>query len=380
MTQTADTEALTPLHDLMRDLGGRMVPFAGYSMPLNFAPGILQEHLHCRAAAALFDVSHMGQVTVRAADGSQATAAAALEALLPGDIEGLAPGRQCYSLLTSDSGGILDDLMIANLGDRFVLVVNAANKAADLAHLQAALGSGITAEMIPDRALIALQGPAAAAALGRLSAEAPGMAFLDCRDMALDGIPCTVSRSGYTGEDGYEISVPADRAVALARALLADPAVNPAGLGARDTLRLEAGLCLHGADIGPDTTPVEAGLSWTIPRVRRPGGARPGGFPGAGTILSQIAAGPDRRRVGLRPDGRAPVRGGAPLCLGDTDLSVGEVTSGGFGPSLGAPVAMGYVRADLATPGTALTAELRGKRLPITVARLPFVPPHTRKP
>ncbi|ACA17909.1 glycine cleavage system T protein [Methylobacterium sp. 4-46] len=370
--QPAESVALetTPLHDLHQRLGARMVPFAGYSMPLHYPPGQLKEHLHTRAAAGLFDVSHMGQILLRGED--PAAIARALEGLIPADLVGLKVGRQRYGLLTDAAGGILDDLMVARFEDHVVVVVNAANKKADAAHLRAHLPAAITVEERPD-ALLALQGPAAEAALAALAPEVAAMRFLDVRAVTLLGAPGFVARSGYTGEDGFEISVPAAVAAPLAEALLAQPGVQPVGLGARDTLRLEAGLCLHGADIGPDTSPVEAGLTFAIPKVRRRGGAREGGFPGAARILHEFEAGPARRRVGLRPEGRAPVRAGAPLLAEAGGAPLGRVTSGSFGPSLGGPVAMGYVAASHAADGTRIVAEVRGQALPLAVTPLPFL-------
>jgi len=371
----ADDLARTPLHDLHVRRGARMVPFAGYAMPVQYPTGIIKEHLHTRAAAGLFDVSHMGQIALRARSGALADAARALEALVPGDMLGLAPGRQRYTLFTTAAGGVIDDLMVANHGDRLVLVVNAARKGEDEGHLRAHLDGSCVIDALTDRALIALQGPAAEAVLARLAPEVAAMRFMDVRAVALVGTACLVSRSGYTGEDGFEISVPARDAEALAEALLRDPAVAPVGLGARDSLRLEAGLCLYGADLDEKTTPVEAALEWAIPAVRRDGGARAGGFAGADAIIGQLANGAPRRRVGLRPEGRAPVREHAPLHdREDGEKPVGTVTSGGFGASLNAPIAMGFVPRAAATPGTRLFAEVRGKRLPVAVAALPFVP------
>lgn len=360
----------TPLHDLHLRLGARMVPFAGYAMPVQYPAGLLKEHLHTRSAAGLFDVSHMGQIVLRA---DPAEAARALEALVPVDILGLKPGRQRYALFTDESGGIRDDLMVAHLGDRLVLVVNAANKQADAAHLRAHLPDAVVVEELP-RALVALQGPGAEAALARLAPEAAAMRFMDARALPILGAECVVTRSGYTGEDGYEISIPEAEAERIAEALLTDPAVLPVGLGARDSLRLEAGLCLHGSDIDGTTDPVEASLAWAISPARRSTGARPGGFPGAERILAALEHGPARRRVGLLTEGRAPVRAGAPLFAEGGESPVGQVTSGGFGPSLGAPLAMGYLPAALAEPGTRVLAELRGQRLPLTVTPLPFRP------
>ena len=365
----------TPLHDLHLRLGARMVPFAGYAMPLQYAGGIIKEHLHVRAAAGLFDVSHMGQIALRPRSGGVADAARALETLVPGDMVGLRPGRQRYTLFTSEAGGVLDDLMVSHQGDHLMLIVNAARKAFDEAHLRTRLSDACTVAPLADRALIALQGPAAEAALAQLSPDVQALRFMDARPVTLAGAACLVTRSGYTGEDGYEISVPASAAVALAGALLRDPAVAPVGLGARDSLRLEAGLCLYGADLDETTTPVAAALEWTVPPVRRAGRPRAGGFLGADPILVELLRGAPRRRVGLRPEGRAPVRADAAVFDSETAATpIGAVTSGGFGPSLDAPIAMGYVGRSAAATGTRLFAEVRGKRLPVTVADLPFVP------
>jgi len=364
----------TPLHRLHVALGGKMVPFAGYEMPVQYAPGVLKEHLHTRTQAGLFDVSHMGQIRLRPKSGKVEDAAKALERLVPQDIVALAPGRQRYAQFTNPAGGILDDLMVANFGDHLFLVVNAACKAEDEAHLRAHLSSDCIIESLADRALIALQGPKAEAVLAKLCAEAPAMKFMDAGPRKVDGIDCFVSRSGYTGEDGFEISVPSADAERFARALLADPDVLPIGLGARDSLRLEAGLCLYGHDIDTTTTPVEAALEWSVQKSRRTGGARAGGFPGAEKILPQFEQGAQRRRVGLRTEGRAPVREGAGLFADATSAApIGTVTSGGFGPSLNAPVAMGYVPASFSALGTNLFAEVRGQRLAVQVAAMPFV-------
>ena len=353
----------TPLDALHRALGAKMVPFAGYSMPVQYPAGVLTEHLHCRAKAALFDVSHMGQASIRGPG-----AAAALEALVPGDIQGLAPERQKYTLLTLESGGIMDDLMVANLGnDRLFLVVNASRKHVDLPHIEAHLPAGLRLERHDDRALLALQGPAALGVMAGLAPQAAALPFMGVATITLGGVACLASRSGYTGEDGFEISIPADRAEEVAKLLLAQPGVMPAGLGARDSLRLEAGLCLYGNDIDSTTNPVEAALLWTISKRRR----AEANFIGAGPILAAIAAGPARRRVGILPQGRAPARGHTPI-VDDAGVSVGEITSGGFGPSLNAPCAMGYVRTDLAAIGTALSLLVRGKLLPARVAATPF--------
>ena len=365
----------TPLHALHIACGGKMVPFAGYDMPVQYASGVLREHLHTRASAGLFDVSHMGQIALYPKSGKVEEAALALERLMPQDILAVAPGRQRYAQFTNDAGGILDDLMVANFGSHLFLVVNAACKAADEAHLRAHLSETCVIEPLPDRALLALQGPKAESVLAKLCADAPAMRFMDSGPHTVNGIECFVSRSGYTGEDGFEISVPAGHAEALAKALLANSDVLPIGLGARDSLRLEAGLCLYGHDIDTSTTPVEGALQWSIQKSRRAGGARAGGFPGADKILAQLANGAPRRRVGLRPEGRAPVREGAPLFAdASSSAQIGAVTSGGFGPSINAPVAMGYLPSALAEVGDVVFAELRGQRLPLRIAPMPFVP------
>jgi aminomethyltransferase len=370
----------TPLLAMHVQLGARMVPFAGYDMPVHYRDGIIKEHLHTRAAAGLFDVSHMGQIALYPRSGRSQGAALALEALVPGDILGLAPGRQRYTLFTNAAGGVCDDLMVSNQGDHLVLVLNAACKEADEAHLRSHLSDACRIERLADRALVALQGPQAEAALARLAPEVRPMRFMDVQTITLMGEACLVSRSGYTGEDGFEISIGAATADALCDALMRDRAVAPVGLGARDTLRLEAGLCLYGADLDPETTPVEAALEWTIAPARRADGPRAGGFPGADMILRQLADGAARRRVGLKPEGRALVRAGAPLFRKVCDTSpIGTVTSGGFGVSLDVPIAMGYLPADATTPGTRIFAEVRGKRLPVLVAELPFVTPHYKR-
>jgi aminomethyltransferase len=370
----------TPLYALHVRLGARMVPFAGYEMPLQYPGGIIGEHLHTRAAASLFDVSHMGQVALRPRSGRIADAARALEALVPGDILALAPGRQRYTLLTNDAGGVRDDIMVSHQHDHLAVVVNAATKEVDEAHLRASLGDACEVAMEAERALVALQGPRAEAALARLAPQVSAMRFMDARPVDIMGTTCLVSRSGYTGEDGFEIGIAAARAEAFCEELLRDDSVAMAGLGARDTLRLEAGLCLYGSDLDVDTTPVEAALEWTIAPARRAGGARASGFPGAARILDELAAGAPRRRVGLKPQGRAPVRAHAPLFRdGAGAAGIGMVTSGGFGPSLDAPIAMGYVSASCAQPGTTVFAEVRGKRLPVTVSELPFVTPHYKR-
>jgi aminomethyltransferase len=365
----------TPLHALHVAGGGKMVPFAGYDMPVQYAAGVLREHLHTRSSAGLFDVSHMGQIALHPKSGKVEDAALALERLVPQDVLGVAPGRQRYAQFTNDQGGILDDLMVANFASHLFLVVNAACKAEDEAHLRASLQDACVIEPLADRALIALQGPKAESVLAKLCPDAPAMRFMDAGPRRVDGIDCFVSRSGYTGEDGFEISVPAVQAEALASALLGNSDVLPIGLGARDSLRLEAGLCLYGHDIDTRTTPVEGALEWSIQKGRRHGGARAGGFPGADKILSQLASGAPRRRVGLRPEGRAPVREGTPLFADSASSEqIGAVTSGGFGPSINAPVAMGYLPSSHAAPGGLVFAELRGQRLPLRIAPMPFVP------
>jgi aminomethyltransferase len=365
----------TPLHALHLARGGKMVPFAGYDMPVQYAAGVLREHLHTRSSAGLFDVSHMGQIALRPKSGKLEDAALALERLVPQDILGVAPGRQRYAQFTNGQGGILDDLMVANFGSHLFLVVNAACKVEDEAHLRASLSDTCVIEPLADRALIALQGPKAESALAKLCPDAGAMRFMDAGPRRVDGIDCYVSRSGYTGEDGFEISVPAEQAEALASALLENSDVLPIGLGARDSLRLEAGLCLYGHDIDATTTPVEGALEWSIQKSRRHGGVRAGGFPGADRILSELANGATRRRVGLRPEGRAPVREGAPLFAdAASSAQIGAVTSGGFGPSVNAPVSMGYLPSSHATPGGLVFAELRGQRLPLLIAPMPFVP------
>jgi aminomethyltransferase len=365
----------TPLHALHASLGGKMVPFAGYDMPVQYAPGVLREHLHTRTAAGLFDVSHMGQIALRPKSGRVEDAALALERLVPQDIVAIAQGRQRYAQFTGENGGILDDLMVANFGDHLFLVVNAACKADDEAHLRKHLSDVCEIEPLAGRALIALQGPKAEAVLAKFCAEACSMRFMDSGPHSVDGIECFVSRSGYTGEDGFEISVPADQAERLAKALLTENAVLPIGLGARDSLRLEAGLCLYGHDIDTTTTPVEGALEWSVQKSRRNGGARAGGFLGAETILKQFDKGATRRRVGLKPEGRAPVREGAALFADNSAAEpIGKVTSGGFGPSLNAPIAMGYLPSSHAANGLTVFAEVRGQRLPMQVAPTPFVP------
>jgi len=374
MADSAVTDILleTPLAGLHRELGARMVPFAGYSMPVQYPLGILSEHNWTRASAGLFDVSHMGQAVLVGPD--HATTARALEALTPGEFQALAPGRIRYTLLTTPEGGIIDDLMVTRPLDssedgRLYLVVNAGRKAIDYAHLAASLPEDVRLDVAENRALVALQGPKAAEVLARHAAETAAMGFMTAIRSVVDGIDCQVSRSGYTGEDGYEISVAAGDAEALVRALLAEPEVEPIGLGARDSLRLEAGLCLYGHDIDEATSPVEADLGFAIAKRRR----AEGGFPGAGRILVELVEGPARIRVGIKPEGRAPAREGTAI-RDASGVEIGIVTSGGFGPTAGGPVAMGYVPAEYAALGTPVTLVVRGKDLAASVVALPFVP------
>ncbi len=374
--------ATTPLDALHRAAGARMVPFAGYAMPLHYKAGILSEHLHTRTATGLFDVSHMGQIRLLPRSGQVADAALALERLLPADLASLPPGRQRYALFTNARGGILDDLMVANTGEALLLVVNAACKWADLGHLTAHLAAVCDIEPRFDRALVALQGPGAESVLSALAPEAAAMRFMDVRTIEIAGATCLISRSGYTGEDGYEISIAADDAERIAALLLAQPGVLPIGLGARDSLRLEAGLCLYGTDLDPLVTPVEAALEWSIGKSRRPGGARAGGFPGADIILEQLANGAARRRVGLLPEGRAPLRAGTRLYASEdfTGSPLGIVTSGAFGPSLSAPMAMAMLDISQGMVGGSLIADLRGRPVRAHIAPLPFVTPGFKRP
>lgn len=360
----------TPLHALHIELGARMVPFAGYDMPVQYPLGVMKEHQHTREHAGLFDVSHMGQIRLTGAD-----AALALEALVPVDIIDLPVGMQRYAMFTNEHGGILDDLMVANLGnDQLFLVVNAACKEQDLAHLRKHLSGHCTVEpLFEERALLALQGPQAVTVLERLAPEVARMTFMQFAPVTLQGVTCYVSRSGYTGEDGFEISVPAEHAEALARRLLAEPEVQAIGLGARDSLRLEAGLCLYGHDMNEKSTPIEASLLWAISKARRVDGPRAGGFPGAEQIFAQQQQGVARKRVGLLPQERTPVREGAEIVDAD-GTPIGTVCSGGFGPTLGAPLAMGYVDAAFTSLDSDVWAIVRGKRVPMKVAKMPFVP------
>src|SRR5437588_4647155 len=370
LAETAAPLKRTPLYALHCELGARMVPFAGYEMPVQYPTGILAEHLHTRSEAGLFDVSHMGQIRLAGAD-----CVPALERLVPGDLAALAPLRMRYTLFLNEAGGILDDLMATRLPDGLFLVVNAARKEADLAHLRDHLGTSASIEPLSDRALLALQGPAAAAVLSRFIKGIARLRFMSAAEVTISGRQCLVTRSGYTGEDGFEISLPAAEAEGFARRLTAEPEVLPVGLGARDSLRLEAGLCLYGHDIDETTTPIEADLAWTIGKRRR----AEGGFPGATMILRQLAEGTARKRVGIRPDGRAPAREGTAI-VDPTRSRIGTVTSGGFGPSVGAPIAMGYVDAAHNAEGSALSLIVREVARPAHVSRLPFVPTRYYRP
>ena len=357
----------TPLFDLHQELGARMVPFAGYSMPVQYPQGLMAEHLHTREAAGLFDVSHMGQISLRGPD-----AGAALESLLPMDVLGLGEHRQRYGLLLNEAGGILDDLMFVRREDDLFLIVNGACKHEDLAHIQARIGQRCEIEPQFDRGLLALQGPQAAAAMERLLPDTAGLVFMTGGHFDWEGAELYITRSGYTGEDGFEISLPASHAEAFARALLAQPEVRPVGLGARNSLRLEAGLCLYGHDMNTETTPVEASLLWAISKVRRADGARAAGFPGAEAIFAHQRDGVARKRVGLLPQERTPVREGADI-VDANDKPVGKVCSGGFGPTLGAPVAMGYIDSEHSAIDTSLFALVRGKKVALKVSKMPFV-------
>ena len=365
---------ITALHELHLRLGGKLVEFAGWELPVQFA-GVMPEHLHTRAHASLFDVSHMGQVLVRPVSGDLTHAAAALETLIPSSILGLAEHRQRYGLFTDERGGILDDLMVSHHGDRFLLVVNAARTAHDLAWL--ARLEGVTVEHVTDRALLALQGPASEAALATLIPAVTGLTFMDSRPLQWEGREVWVSRSGYTGEDGFEVSVPHADAERFAVALLAVDGVLPAGLGARDSLRLEAGMPLYGHDLSPDVTPAQAALGWAVPKVRRDGGSRAGGFPGADVVLAELRDGPPRMRRGLRPDGRAPIREGVAIYADEASATpIATVTSGGFGPTVGAPIAMAMLPEGT---GPTVVAELRGRRIPVRVVDVPFITPSYKR-
>jgi aminomethyltransferase len=363
----------TPLHHAHVAAGGKMVGFAGYDMPVQYPAGIMAEHNWTRESAGLFDVSHMGQAYLVAADGSHETVARAIEALIPADIVNLAPGQQRYSQLLNEEGGILDDLMVTRHADpanagALILVVNAACKEQDYAHIAARLPAGVVLKRRDDQALLALQGPKAAEVLAAFAPDVAAMPFMSARDAMIDGAHAYVSRSGYTGEDGFEISIKAGDAGRIWGALLADDRVKPVGLGARDSLRLEAGLCLYGHDIDATTSPVEGALAWSIQKRRR----EDGGFPGAERVQRELREGASRLRVGIRPEGRQPAREGAEIVA--DGRRIGVVTSGGFGPTVNGPVGMGYVETAFATPGAAVTLMVRGRELPAHVVKLPFVP------
>jgi len=380
LAAASDDLQKTPLHALHLELGARMVPFAGYSMPVQYPAGLMAEHKHTREAAGLFDISHMGQLRLVGPD-----AAAAFETLMPVDVIGLAPGKQRYGLLLNDEGGILDDLMFFNEGgDSLFVIVNGACKHSDIAHIQARIGQRCQVQPMPGHALLALQGPQAASTLARLSPGVERFVFMTGGAVLIGGIAAFVTRSGYTGEDGFEISVAAADADALARLLLGQPEVKPVGLGARNSLRLEAGLCLYGNDIDESTTPVEAALGWAMQKVRRSGGAREGGFPGAEKILAQLTAASGsaghidhetlkRKRVGLVALERIPVRDGT-LLESFEGVAIGQVTSGLLGPTVDRPIAMGYLALAYAEPGTRIQAVVRGKPVPMEVCTLPFLP------
>ena len=357
----------TALFTLHQQLGGKMVPFAGYLLPVQYSPGIIKEHLQTRQSASLFDVSHMGQVKL-----SGENAAAALESLVPVDVVDLPAFHQRYAVFTNDQGGILDDLIITNAGDHLFVVVNGACKEQDIAHMQTHIGNQCDIEVLNDHALIAVQGPKAVDAIKRLAPPVADLVFMTATTVEIDGVSCFVTRSGYTGEDGFEISMPNSDAARIAQLILDTEEVEACGLGARDSLRLEAGLCLYGHDLTTQTTPVEASLLWALSKVRRADGERPGGYPGADVIFKQIAEKTQLKRVGLKPEGRAPIREGAEIQNSDGTI-IGHVTSGGFGATVEGPVAMGYVDRQLSEVGTQLNAVVRGKLAPLTVAKLPFV-------
>jgi aminomethyltransferase len=370
----------TPLYDLHVALGAKMVPFAGYEMPVQYQLGVMKEHIQTRKLAGLFDVSHMGQVIIRPKSGNISDAALALEKLIPIDIVGLKENRQRYGFFTNDNGGILDDLMVANQGDHLFMVVNAGCKENDINHLLKNLKNDCIIETVTDRALIALQGPSAEAVLSTFSPDVVGMRFMDTIVANILGASVWISRSGYTGEDGYEMSVPNESVVELTNALIAFDSVELIGLGARDSLRLEAGLCLYGHDIDTTTTPSESALTWAIQKVRRYGGERAGKFNGADCILNEIEQGADRKRVGLRPAGRAPMREGIKIFLTETaETSIGVITSGGFGPTVQHAISMGYINTEFSEVGTTVFAEIRGKRMEATIIALPFTPPNFKR-
>ena len=363
----------TPLNALHREFGAKLTEFAGYEMPVQYRLGILGEHQHTRKKAGLFDVSHMGQVIL--SGQSYEETALALEKVLPMDVLGLEIGRQRYGFLTTDDGGILDDLMFSNRGDHIFVVLNAACKDSDIKYLRSLLEPNISIKEIESRALIALQGPASEAVLGKYHPQIKNMKFMDVETLTIDGAECWISRSGYTGEDGFEISIPAEAAEPITRSILSNQNVEFIGLGARDSLRLEAGLCLYGHDIDQATTPVEASLTWAIQKARRSNGSRASGFIGSEIILKQLAGGTNKKRVGLLPQTRAPMREGVEIFATETSKeAIGKITSGGYGPTVGYPIAMGYINSEYANSEDDLFGELRGKRVPVKVSNLPFVP------
>jgi aminomethyltransferase len=363
----------TPLNALHREFGAKLTEFAGYEMPVQYRLGILGEHQHTRKKAGLFDVSHMGQVIL--SGQSYEETALALEKVLPMDVLGLEIGRQRYGFLTTDEGGILDDLMFSNRADHIFVVLNAACKDSDIKYLRSLLEPNISIKEIESRALIALQGPASEAVLGKYHPQIKNMKFMDVETLTIDGAECWISRSGYTGEDGFEISIPAEAAEPITRSILSNQNVEFIGLGARDSLRLEAGLCLYGHDIDQATTPVEASLTWAIQKARRSNGSRASGFIGSEIILKQLAGGTNKKRVGLLPQTRAPMREGVEIFATETSKeAIGKITSGGYGPTVGYPIAMGYINSEYANSEDDLFGELRGKRVPVKVSNLPFVP------
>jgi aminomethyltransferase len=363
----------TPLNALHREFGAKLTEFAGYEMPVQYRLGILGEHQHTRKKAGLFDVSHMGQVIL--SGQSYEETALALEKVLPMDVLGLEIGRQRYGFLTTDEGGILDDLMFSNRGDHIFVVLNAACKDSDIKYLRSLLEPNISIKEIESRALIALQGPASEAVIGKYHPQIKNMKFMDVETLTIDGAECWISRSGYTGEDGFEISIPAEAAEPITRSILSNQNVEFIGLGARDSLRLEAGLCLYGHDIDQETTPVEASLTWAIQKARRSNGSRASGFIGSEIILKQLAGGTNKKRVGLLPQTRAPMREGVEIFATETSKeAIGKITSGGYGPTVGYPIAMGYINSEYANSEDDLFGELRGKRVPVKVSNLPFVP------
>lgn len=367
--QNADSKlAVTPLHAMHLELGAKLVNFAGYQMPIQYPTGIIAEHLHTRNAAGLFDISHMGQISIIGKG-----VALELEKLVPTDILGLHPFQQCYSLFTNQEGGVLDDLIITNLVTNYFLIVNAACKQADLKHLQNFLDADCNIKLHHDQALLALQGPAAREVLAKIFPDVINLKFMKAIQTKYKNTPCLITCSGYTGEDGFEISIPAKLAEDLAKLFLEHEEVLPIGLGARDSLRLEAGLCLYGHDLTTKTSPIEAGLSWVISKSRRPHGERADGYLGVKKITKQLEKGVDRVRVGLLPEGKAPIRKGATL-IGDKAQFIGNVTSGSYSPSMQSPIAMGYVVSNQAKPGTQIYANVRNKRIPVLVTKLPFMP------